>query len=85
LKNNQPLTLKIFFMKKPLQNTDVKVWHRLAGSTLLQCLRTDKRGELRIKVNTMGKWMVSTVRMNPLQSNAKADWQSYWGSLTWGY
>ena len=29
--------------------------------------------------------MVSTVKMIRLENDAKANWQSYWGSCTWGY
>ena len=30
-------------------------------------------------------WMVSLVKMVPNKADDKADWQSYWGSFTWGY
>jgi hypothetical protein len=29
--------------------------------------------------------MVSCVKMVRLQNDPQAEWQSYWGSLTWGY
>lgn len=85
LKNNQALTVKILFNKKPLVNSSVKLWHRLRDTTMLQNLKTNQKGELSFKVHTAGKWMLSTVRMSHLDNDAKADWQSYWGSLTWGY
>ena len=42
-------------------------------------------GEIVFRVTTKGKWMISTVKMERLIDNPVADWQSYWGSLTWGY
>ncbi|HEU4860381.1 MAG TPA: hypothetical protein VFT15_11110 [Chitinophagaceae bacterium] len=48
-------------------------------------MRTDSNGEIFFPVNTRGKWMISTVKMERLADNPVCDWQSYWGSLTWGY
>lgn len=48
-------------------------------------LSTDSKGELSIDVEPGGRWMISTVKMVRLQNDPKAQWQSYWGSVTWGY
>ena len=85
LKNNQPLMAKLLFKKKPLVNYDVRIWHRLRDTTIMQHLKTNARGEISFPVNTNGNWMISTVKMNSISNNPSADWQSYWGSLTWGY
>lgn len=85
LKNNQPFIARILFNKKPLANYDIRIWHRLRDTTLQQHLKTNQKGEVRFLVNTSGEWMISTVKMTKLQNDAMADWQSYWGSLTWGY
>jgi hypothetical protein len=29
--------------------------------------------------------MISTVKMERLENDPRANWQSYWGSCTWGY
>lgn len=85
LKNNQRLALKILYKKKPLANYSIKLWHRINNSTIQQNLTTDQKGEINFSVHTAGKWMVSTIRISHLDNNPQADWQSYWGSLTWGY
>lgn len=75
----------ILFHQKPLKNAMVKVWHRLKNKITTQNLYTDEEGEVKFFMGTLGAWMVSTVQMEPIQDDSKADWQSYWGSLTWGY
>lgn len=46
---------------------------------------SNMNGEISFKAEPFGKWMISTVKMVRLQDDAKAQWQSYWGSVTWGY
>lgn len=77
--------IKILFMGEKLKNAKVKVWHRLKNKINEQDYTTDEDGELKIFLSTEGEWMVSCVKMTRLQNDPKAEWQSYWGSLTWGY
>lgn len=46
--------------------------------------RTDTYGVFTTEVDAIGKWMVSAVHMVPSE-DIKADWQSYWGSFTFGF
>lgn len=85
LKNKEVLRAKVFYKKSPLVNGLIKVWHRVKNKTGKKELRTDGNGEILFPVNTKGKWMISTVKMERLTDNPICDWQSYWGSLTWGY
>jgi hypothetical protein len=85
LKNRELLRAKIFYKKSPLINALVKVWHRINNKTQKKELRSDQNGEIVFPVTTKGKWMISTVKMERLVDNPIGDWQSYWGSLTWGY
>jgi uncharacterized GH25 family protein len=85
LKNNDSLRVKILFQKQPLANALIKIWHRDNEHTAKTDLIADAKGEIIFPVSISGKWMVSTVKMVKLRNDAKADWQSYWGSLTWGY
>ena len=84
-KDKELLRAKVFYKSSPLANALVKVWHRLNGKTEKKELTTDTNGEIAFKVTTKGKWMISTVKMERLSDNPISDWQSYWGSLTWGY
>ena len=63
----------------------VKVWHKLDDKVSENDYTTDSDGEIKFFLPTEGEWMVSCVKMVKLQNDAKADWQSYRGSLTWGY
>jgi len=85
LKNKEWLRIKIYYKGSPLPNTLLKTWHRVKNKTVKKELRTDSKGEIAFPVNTTGKWMISTVKMERLSDNPICDWQSYWGSLTWGY
>lgn len=85
LKENDSLAIKILFRKSPLKNALIKTWNRIDNHTISIDYTSDEKGEIHIPVIQKGKWMVSTVQMIRLDNNKEADWQSYWGSLTWGY
>ena len=85
LKNKDLLRVKIYYKGSPISNALVKVWHRKKNDTKKIELRSDANGEIVFPVTLSGKWMISTVKMERLFDNPVADWQSYWGSLTWGY
>lgn len=84
-KDKSLLRAKIFYRTSPLANSLVKVWHRVNGKTEKKELSTDATGEIVFRLTTKGKWMISTVQMERVEDNPFCDWQSYWGSLTWGY
>jgi len=85
LNDNDSLKVKIYFQQLPLAKALIKIWHRDEGKTEKNEFLTDENGELTFAVTTKGKWMVSTVKMERLINDPIAQWQSYWGSLTWGY
>ena len=77
--------VKLFFMGAKLKNTKVKVWHRLNDKVTHIEYTTDDDGEVKFFLSPEGEWMVSCVKMVRLEHDPKAEWQSYWCSLTWGY
>lgn len=85
LKNKELFRAKVLYKNEPLVNRLIKVWHRVKNKTSKKELRTDSNGEIAFPVITKGKWMITTVTMERLTDNPVCDWQSYWGSLTWGY
>ena len=85
VKKNDSLAAKIIFQNNPLANYVIKIWHRDNDSTIQIEMLTNENGEIKFPVSPSGKWMISLVKMERLIKNDKADWQSYWGSLTWGY
>lgn len=77
--------VRIRFKGEPLKNTRIKVWHRVGVKVSQIDYTTDDEGEVKIFFSPTGQWMVSAVKMERLEKDHKAEWQSYWGSLTWGY
>ena len=77
--------VKVFFQGEKLKNAMVRVWHKLDDKVTQKDYTTDDDGEIKFFLATGGEWMVSCVKMVKLENDPKADWQSYQGSLTWGY
>ena len=90
LNNKDTLMVKLLFNGEPLSNAKVRVWHKLSASVTDSSFTSNEKGEISFAVETTGEWMVSCVNMIRLTDDAKANpanagWQSYWGSVTWGY
>ena len=79
------LTAKILFQKKPLVNQQIIVWHRQNGHTIKEKYRSNEQGQISFPIIPAGRWMISTVKMERMAKDPKVQWQSYWGSCTWGY
>ena len=90
LNDGDTLTVKILFKGEPLANTKIRTWHKLPGRVTDTSLMSNENGEISFPVTTSGEWMVSCVTMIRLTDDSHAHpiaigWQSYWGSVTWGY
>jgi uncharacterized GH25 family protein len=84
LKKAQYLDFEVLFQGKPLGKAIVKAWHQEGESVTLNTQISDASGKVRFLVEPKGEWMISIVTM--VESKAEeVDWQSYWGSLTFGY
>jgi uncharacterized GH25 family protein len=93
-----PLPVRVLFHGQPLAGVLVRAWNRsfVAGGASpadpsardslgpVVRVRTDARGEARLRATAPGEWMVSAVHMEPSSDRAAADWQSWWASLTFG-
>ena len=85
LSNHQTIKLKILFKGEPFANKKIRTWHKLPGLVKDSTMMSDANGEISFPVETTGEWMVSCVHMIRINDDSKAQWQSYWGSVTWGY
>jgi len=85
ISNNQLMKVKILFKGQPLANAKMRVWNKMPDAVTDTSYLSDANGEISFPVTTGGEWMVSSVHMIHLDADPKATWQSYWGSLTWGY
>lgn len=83
LKVGSKVSFKITWDGKPLFGARVSVWNRHNNRTTRQPIFTQQDGRIETHISNPGPWMVSVVKMVP-SKDPKADWQSYWGSLTFG-
>ncbi|MEZ0487766.1 DUF4198 domain-containing protein [Fibrella aquatica] len=90
----QSADFRVLFDHKPLRNALVRYWNRPAGGPKTapdskpaglseEHLRTDANGRVSFRLKK-GQNMVSLVHMVPTTDTTEADWQSFWGSLTFG-
>lgn len=79
------MPVQVFFNGQPLAGKMMRIWHRVGGKLTVSNQLTDAEGKLSFQIKPEGEWMVSCVAMKRLENDPKAQWQSYWGSLTWGY
>lgn len=86
LPKGNPLTCQFLYEGKPLKNTLVRCWRRANGKTALEFKRSNAEGKATFSLPKKGNatYMVSMVNMVRLQNDPQADWQSTWGSLTFG-
>ena len=94
IKPGESAEFRILFAHKPLANALVRHWARPVSAVkpapdvkpvglTEEQQRTDAHGRVRFRLKT-GNNMVSLVCMVPHTTDQQADWQSYWGSLTFG-
>lgn len=85
---------RLVFDHKPLANALVRYWSRPVTTRkelpdvkpkglMEEQQRSDAQGRVRFRLRA-GQNMISLVQMVPATDTKEADWQSYWGSLTFG-
>jgi uncharacterized GH25 family protein len=84
LGKGENISVRILFKNKPLASQLIKIWHRYNNQTEKIELVSDENGLIQFPFTRTGKWMVSTVKMERLENDPKAQWKSTWGSCTWG-
>ncbi|MCU0446846.1 MAG: DUF4198 domain-containing protein [Microscillaceae bacterium] len=85
MKQGGRFSVKILFKNKPLPNTRVKLWHRVANEAVKPLdVKSDQNGIVSIESLASGEYMISLVKMIPHPKPQEADYQSYWASLTFG-
>jgi len=78
-------SFRLTYLDTPLKDAQMVVWHEEGGRVNRRALRTDENGTITFPLTQEGNWMVSVVHMVRATESDKADWQSYWGSFTFGY
>ncbi len=85
VKDKKAIPFKILFDNQVVMNALVLAWHTENGKTTVEKMRSNELGEVMIPITKTGRWMISTVKMIPTTGNQKADYQSFWGSYTFGF
>ncbi len=85
LKDGDTLRVRILFQNKVLANHKIRYWKKVDHRLVSPIVQSDNNGEITLPIAREGRWMISCVKMIHVENNPEAQWQSYWGSLTWGY
>ena len=73
---------KILLAGQPLGGAEVRAWHRQGDKLTVLHARTAANGEVSFALFQAGEWMISIVHMARVTGDPAADWESYWGNLT---
>ena len=76
------LRFHLKFESRPLKGALVKAWHKHDKQLLIIKARTDDAGDVALSLPYSGEWMVSVVHMIPAEGTRNADWDSFWGNIT---
>ena len=81
LKPGQSLEVQLLLENRPLANALLVAFSKKKLKTQLT-QRTDAQGRARFALPHADIWMLSVVHMIPAPADAKADWESFWASLS---
>jgi len=81
LADTQILKIRLLFEGKPLAQHRVRAFRKSAPEVHID-VNTNADGQAEIPLAEPGTWMIKSVHMVGWKKNAKADWISYWASLT---
>lgn len=81
LKKDQTLEVQLLYENRPLAGAQVMAFSKTKPQDhLLQ--RTDRAGRARFVLPHADVWLLNAVHMIPAPAEAKADWESFWASLS---
>jgi hypothetical protein len=77
----QDLPVRLTYEGRPLAGALVVAMNQ-SNPSERQAVRSDKDGRARFRISGSGMWLIKAVHMIEAPSGSKADWASYWASLT---
>ena len=81
-KPGDQLKVLVLFDGKPLSNAQLEACHRGPKKVNIQSERTDKSGQVAIKLNFAGPWLVRLVHMRKCTEDPGYDWESFWSAYS---
>ncbi len=82
VKKGGKLPVRILFDGKPLAGAKVFAHRRAGGKTATQSGVTSAKGEVTFELDGTGTWLVRLVHLRRATRDKGADWESFWGALT---
>lgn len=82
LRKTGALEFLLLFDGEPLPASLVKAWHKRDGQTLMIRARSGPDGKVSFNLPFDGGWMLSVVHMIAATDSDDADWDSFWGNLS---
>lgn len=79
------IRVKVMFKGKPLSGALVKFISMSSPEDKAENIRTDEKGVASFSFNQTGQWRFNTVWSVPIKGNNRADYETYFSSLTFGY
>lgn len=83
MKTGDYMECTVLLEGKPLPHILIKTWSRLNHTVFLQDIYTENDGTIKFPISTKGTWMVSTLRLTPVDSKG-LKWKSWASSLVFG-
>jgi len=77
----QDLPVRLTYENRPLPGALVVAMNQ-SNPAERQAIRTDNDGRARFHIARSGMWLIKAVHMVEAPAGSKADWASYWASLT---
>jgi uncharacterized GH25 family protein len=82
---SEDLPVRIFFEGRPLSGALVKLTNLDADARPVATKLSDHAGRISFNVPRAGKWLLNVVWAKPIQGNPRADYETTFSSLTFGY
>lgn len=79
------IPVRVYFEGKPLPGALVKLTNLDADAKPVETHRTNAAGRAAFSVPKKGKWLLNVVWTKPVRGNPKADFDTTFSSLTFGY
>ncbi len=79
------MPVRVFYQGRPLAGALVRLTDLRADAKPAQSILTDKDGRAIFKARHSGLWQMNVVWTKPLAENPKADFETTFSSLTWGF
>jgi uncharacterized GH25 family protein len=81
LQAGEELAVRLLYRGAPLGGGRVVARHAADSAATVEA-RTDPQGQARLRLGRPGVWLLRSLHMVPAPQAARAEWESFWASLT---